>query len=259
MNLGFGRGSFFIDLCRKVFDVEYVQKKLTFCDMGKSYHNICFYLTFSHHSDGSNDLHCLAKNSRFADLYEVFWNRFFGSRKTKISQKGGLSLVFDSHGKLQVSYFVDIANLVPNSDVYIKLLGLFEEEGFLPATIQEMVHELPRPFPRISLCSKDGHFAINFLTKRVIIERSSTDQESSSVSSFANQIKDIISKLERFIQKKASRIAFVTSGLLKEKGKDTLNKVYGCLFKPLPFYEKETPFEWYSRSVARYTYNRNWC
>jgi len=195
----------------------------------------------------------LAKNSRFADLYEVFWNRFFGSRKTKISQKGGLSLVFDSHGKLQVSYFVDIANLVPNSDVYIKLLGLFEEEGFLPATIQEMVHELPRPFPRISLCSKDGHFAINFLTKRVIIERSSTDQESSSVSSFANQIKDIISKLERFIQKKASRIAFVTSGLLKEKGKDTLNKVYGCLFKPLPFYEKETPFEWYSRSVARYT------
>ncbi|PXF33388.1 hypothetical protein EU77_13965 [Mesotoga sp. SC_NapDC] len=89
MNLGFGRGSFFIDQCRKVFDVEYVQKKLIFCDMGKSYHNTCFYLKFSHHSDGSNDLHCLAKNSRFADLYEVFWIGFLAVGKPRYRKKGG--------------------------------------------------------------------------------------------------------------------------------------------------------------------------
>jgi len=168
--------------------------------------------------------------------------------------------MFDIIGKYQASVFGNLADIGPSPEIISKLLMLFSDKNLLPGTFTEISAQIPQPQTRLRLSSQNNEWNLNFATHRLDIEKNATypkGQNLGTVEEFAEQAHEFFNRILTEFKKKGNRIALITSGLLKEMPEEKLADIYDKLFKPIPFYGDNSPFEWNTRSVARKTLEIN--
>ena len=168
--------------------------------------------------------------------------------------------MFDLIGKYQASFFGNLADISPTPEVISNLLMLFKDKNLLPSTFQEISVHTPQPQTRLRLSSQNNEWTLNFATHRLNIEKNATDpkgQNLGTTEEFAEQAHELFNRILTEFKKKGNRISLITSGLLKEMPQEKLADIYDKLFKPIPFYGDNPPFEWNTRSVARMTLEIN--
>lgn len=162
--------------------------------------------------------------------------------------------MFDILERYQASFFVKATDIIPSPEVISTLLNMFSDKGFLPTTFQEIGPQSPSPQVRLRLNSKNNEWGINFASHRIDIEKNpvvAAGKNVGDVETFAKETKDFFSRILGHFRKKGHRLSIITSGMLKEMTHKELLEVYTKLFRPLPFYERDMPFEWKCRCVAR--------
>ncbi len=168
--------------------------------------------------------------------------------------------MFDIIGKYQASVFGNLADISPSPELISKLLMMFKDKNLLPSTFQEISVHTPQPQTRLRLSSQNNEWTLNFATHRLNIEKNATDpkgQNLGTTEEFAEQAHELFNRILTEFKKKGNRISLITSGLLKEMPQEKLADIYDKLFKPIPFYGDNPPFEWNTRSVARMTLEIN--
>lgn len=162
--------------------------------------------------------------------------------------------MFDILERYQASFFVKATDIIPSPEVISTLLNMFSDKGFLPTTFQEIGPQSPSPQVRLRLNSKNNEWGINFASHRIDIEKNpvvAAGKNVGDVETFTKEAKDFFSRILGHFKKKGHRLSIITSGMLKEMAHKELLEVYKKLFRPLPFYERDMPFEWKCRCVAR--------
>jgi hypothetical protein len=162
--------------------------------------------------------------------------------------------MFDILERYQASFFVKTTDIIPSPEVISTLLNMFSDKGFLPTTFQEIGPQSPSPQVRLRLNSKNNEWGINFASHRIDIEKNpvvAAGKNVGDVETFAKETKDFFSRILGHFRKKGHRLSIITSGMLKEMTHKELLEVFTKLFRPLPFYERDMPFEWKCRYVAR--------
>lgn len=162
--------------------------------------------------------------------------------------------MFDILERYQASFFVKATDIIPSPEVISILLNMFSDKGFLPTTFQEIGLQSPSPQVRLRLNSKNNEWGINFASHRIDIEKNpvvAAGKNVGDVETFVKETKDFFSRILGHFRKKGHRLSIITSGMLKEMTHKELLEVYTKLFRPLPFYEQNMPFEWKCRSVAK--------
>jgi hypothetical protein len=164
--------------------------------------------------------------------------------------------MFDYIGKYQATFFAPVSEIAPSPEVISALLLMFRDKGFLPSTFQELSAESAALNVRLRLNSPNNEWGINFAHNRIDIEKNpiaASGKNMGDVKKFAEDAQDFFSRILGHFKKKGTRLSIVTGGLLKEMTDEQLTAVYGKLFRPLPFYDANIPFEWVSRCVGKFT------
>lgn len=161
--------------------------------------------------------------------------------------------VIDIENSYQVSVFLDASDLGPSSDVVSALLDMFKDRGLLPTTFQEIGSQGLSPVPRLRLNSPNNTWNVNFGTRRIDVVKSLKVGRPESLGSLEEFVKESSLYLRRILEhykKQASRLAMLTSGMLREMSVGELESVYEKMNKALPFYAECPPFEWNTRAAA---------
>lgn len=156
--------------------------------------------------------------------------------------------------KYQATIFLDARSITPTPETVITFLGQLKEYGFISSTFQEIAPPILRPQPRLRLMTQDEEWNIRLGSQRIDIEKTPTDLNGSNlgeIGSFCSDALGYFSKINETLNKKASRLAFITQYLLKEMTEDALSSAYEALFKHPSLYDENKPFEWDWRSVSR--------
>lgn len=156
--------------------------------------------------------------------------------------------------KYQASVFGNFADIKPTTDIITKVIALFGDKGFIPSTFQEITQFIAPPQLRLRILSQNSEWNINFATQRIDIEKNPLDHKGTNLGpleDFTKECSELFNRIFSEFNKKANRVSLITSGLLNEMTKDKLDNIYCLVFKPISFYDKNTPFEWGYRSVAK--------
>lgn len=163
--------------------------------------------------------------------------------------------MFDILERYQAIFFVKATDIIPSPEVISTLLNMFSDKGFLPTTFQEIGQQSPSPQVRLRLNSKNNEWGINFASHRIVIEKNpvvAAGKNVGDVETFAKETKDFFSRILGHFKKKGHRLSIITSGMLKEMSHKELLEVFTKFFRPLPFYERDMPFEWKCRCVSKF-------
>jgi hypothetical protein len=163
--------------------------------------------------------------------------------------------MIDILGKYQVSIFGNFADIQPTTDVISKMITLFRDKNLLPGTFQEISQFAIGPQLRLRLSSPNNEWSINFATQRIDIEKNPIDPKGENLGIPENFTKESCELFDRVLaeyKKRANRVSLITSGMFKEMTKERLEDIYVKLFNPINFYNKNKPFEWNYRSVAKF-------
>lgn len=164
--------------------------------------------------------------------------------------------MIDIVAKYQATVFGNFGDIQPTTDIISKVMTLFRDRGLIPGTFQELSQLAMGPQLRLRISSPNNEWNINFATQRIDIEKNHVDPKGQNLGSpevFTKEVCEFFSRILTEFNRKANRIALITSGLLKEMTQDRLNDIYCRLFRPIDFYKTNNPFEWNSRAVARIT------
>lgn len=168
--------------------------------------------------------------------------------------------MFGILNKYQVSFFLKASEIVPSPEVISTLLNMFHDKGLLPTTFQEIGPESPAMQVRLRLNSPNNEWGINFASHRIDIEKNPVVADGANLGdlqAFCDEATDFLGRILGHFKKKGYRLSIMTSGMLREMNKNKLDSIYRKLFRPLPFYEATSPFEWNSRSVSNSVININ--
>ena len=150
--------------------------------------------------------------------------------------------------------FIPASDIQPKPDMIVTVVKAFQDKEFIPGTFHEMPSPAGPPQTRLRMSSSNNEWQLNFGSKRVQIAKNMLDQRGSnlgSVSDFCSDALDLYGRVFNIIKKKASRLAVVTTFLLKEMTLNELQKAYLNLFHTTRSYAETPPIEWNWRSANR--------
>lgn len=153
--------------------------------------------------------------------------------------------------KYESSYFADLTEIRPSALTIPPLLAVFQDKGFLPS----MFMEKPNDEPRIRLTSPNEQWEITVRRQRVVITKRPIERDRASMGTVGDFCVDAVEILDRLFRqvppRKGSRVSLITEELMPQMSEESLNDLYVHLFKPVPFYQENSPTEWLLRWVAR--------
>lgn len=156
--------------------------------------------------------------------------------------------------KYQASFFADIKSIKPTSETISILLETFRDKEFIPNIIQELGSPELGFEPRVQLTNLRGEWAITFGTNRVNIEKFFRDEKGNNIGTLENFCSDINEFYKRIYERfdiKSNRLALVTTYLLEEMSRETLDAAYTNIADPIQIYIDNPPFEWAARAAAK--------
>jgi len=160
--------------------------------------------------------------------------------------------MIDVKEKYQASIFVNIGDILPNTDNITKLLNVFRDKELIPNTFNQLTATGPQL--RLQLTSPSGEWIITFAANRIDVHKNPVDLKGDNLgelSVFCSDVIDFFRKIINLYKKKPHRIAIISSYMLHEMEEVALNKIYQNLFKSPQFYTDNPPVEWNWRSVSR--------
>ncbi len=156
------------------------------------------------------------------------------------------------HQLLKVSVFMDAKGINASPNTVSRYLEVLKDKNFLPSIIYELGKDGPGLEPRLSFATTDNRWRIAFLAKRLDIEQHFVESVSGEeVNGFVKEAKDIAGIIFNELNRKGTRLAFITNSLMKEFSPSELSGVCNKLLKPIKFYEDDDLFEWGYRTVLQ--------
>lgn len=155
--------------------------------------------------------------------------------------------------KYQLSYFTNNADFTLKSEGVADLLKMFAEYEFLPSTFQEIGVGVSMATTRLRLSRPNGDLSFDIGAQRLDVEKQATDEGGSNMGtalSFCDGAIGILSTFLKSYPRRSLRLAYVIKVFLPESPSDFRERTFNSLFRPLPYYEKNPPFEWLNRTAA---------
>lgn len=161
--------------------------------------------------------------------------------------------MFDIIGRHNATIFLNASKIIPSPEIISSLLLMFQDKGFLPTTFQQVGPTNSTPQARLKLHSQNNEWGISFAEHRIDIEKNPVNKGETfgNVEDFTSDASDFLTRILRHFSLKGTRLAIVTSGLLKEMDSSQLDSVYKKLFNSIPLHNDCTPFEWNYRAATR--------
>jgi hypothetical protein len=156
--------------------------------------------------------------------------------------------------KYQTGIFGNFADIMPTPERMSRMISVFSDKGLLPGTFREISPSGGVSQLRLQMSSPNNEWNILIAAQRIDILKNAIDAKGENlgaIDEFTKEAGELVDRALKELDRKANRIALVTSGLLKDMPPDKLNTIFGRLFRPIGFYQENTPFEWNSRSVAK--------
>lgn len=155
----------------------------------------------------------------------------------------------------QCSFFASNAGLEPTPDTIRLLLDTLGDKGFVPTTVQEyalMDGPFVRPRLQLQFSTSDQAWNIAFETPRVLITHENVAGTNiGTPREFISEAAEMYARILGEIPLIGNRLSYVTSGLLPDMPKDTLDEIGGSMMSNPQFYVDHPPHEWTTRRVSR--------
>lgn len=156
----------------------------------------------------------------------------------------------------QYTLFGEFSDLKPeNPDIIIKLMTIFKEEKFMPASFQEfnMNTMPPKMDNRISLINKDG-VTLNIGNNRIDLIIAYNEQGKymdMKIEEITNKAIELLSSLLDAFGKTCNRLALNTMGILSSEDSKKIIEKYNNVNQIVSYYNENKPYEWNQRLVAK--------
>jgi hypothetical protein len=128
-----------------------------------------------------------------------------------------------------------------------QMMEVFADKGLIPTTFPESSQL------RFMLQSTNNEWNIHFGIDRIEITKNATDTKGSNIGTieqFCADVSGFFTKILNKYPQQASRLALLSSVILKEMSEDMLNGIYEKFFNPIPLYSENKPVEWNSMTVS---------
>lgn len=162
--------------------------------------------------------------------------------------------MIEYHMKYQANVFVQAAKLQPTPELMSALTDLFKDLGFLPGTMYEMGGGQMGPRPRPRLSTPDNEWNIEFRSDRILCQKNATHSGGGKLGplgDFCQEARDMLGKGLEKLGKHGTRLALVTTVMLREMTPTELKEAYRRFFEAPEFFVEQEPFEWNWRSAAQ--------
>ncbi len=152
--------------------------------------------------------------------------------------------------KYHSSFFSNVGDIKPTPDVIIKFMEIFKDKNLLPSnyTIISI-----KPETRLRLGTSDSQWVVDFDLNRIMIQKNMitpTGDNLGNVEQFCDDIADIYGKILSVYPHVGARLALVTEGITNEMSGEKLDSIYRKIINPLPYYDKNMPYEWSVRHCS---------
>ncbi|MBR3133087.1 MAG: hypothetical protein IKG42_03330 [Clostridia bacterium] len=158
--------------------------------------------------------------------------------------------------KYQYTIFGDFSDIAPEkSEIIIRLMKLFPNENFIPASFQELSMDQipPRIDNRISLTNSDG-LCINIGKNRVDVEINYLEDGkycAMDINEITKKAQKLISELMGEFGKTCNRLAVNIIKLMNEEKSNIIIDKFKDTKNIFDYYESNEPFEWNERFVSK--------
>jgi len=168
--------------------------------------------------------------------------------------------MFDILGQHIASFFLNASDIPPSPEVISDLLRLFQNEGMLPSTFQELGPRGPIPQPRLILQTANNEWTIQFASNRFDIAKNPTTNNGSNIgdiATFTNNVTDYFTRILNHFNRRGTRLSIATHGIMGEMTELQLESIYRKVIRPISFYDSNAPIEWDLRICSRITTDSN--
>lgn len=154
----------------------------------------------------------------------------------------------------QLSFFLDAQDITPSPKTVLALVDQLKEHNFISSTFNEIIPPVLHPQPRLRLITLDEEWNIPIGSKKVDVKKSPLDMKGDNLGEledFCSKAKLFYSKIIEKYDKKAHRLALITSYMLEQMPEEKLVGIGNALLEQPPFYDANPPFEWDWRLASR--------